>query len=110
MLGTWRGTGEGHYPTITDFAYAEELVFSHVGKPFVMMWQKSRNTDTGEPLHAETGYFRPQPDATVELVLAQPSGILEVDIGRVTSAGGDGVEISLESQTVVTAPSARPFS
>ena len=33
-MGTWRGPGEGHYPTIADFGYLEELIFSHVGKPF----------------------------------------------------------------------------
>lgn len=32
LLGTWRGQGEGEYPTIPSFGYGEELRFSHSGK------------------------------------------------------------------------------
>lgn len=31
LLGTWRGQGEGGYPTINSFSYGEELRFSHAG-------------------------------------------------------------------------------
>jgi len=29
LLGTWRGQGEGGFPTINSFSYGEELHFSH---------------------------------------------------------------------------------
>jgi len=29
LLGTWRGQGEGGFPTIHSFSYGEELHFSH---------------------------------------------------------------------------------
>ena len=99
LLGTWRGTGRGSYPTIDDFAYAEELVFGHVGKPFLSMVQRSRDAVTGEPLHAEAGYLRALPDGAVELTVAQPSGVVEVDVGSVTKTSG-GLVVELESAEV----------
>jgi len=106
ILGVWRGRGEGHYPTIDDFSYLEELTFGHVGKPFVAMAQKTRDASTELPLHAESGYFRPQDDGTVELVLAQPSGILEVLVGPINSTD-DGVQLDLASVSVHLSPSAK---
>ena len=115
------------------------------------MSQRSRDAGSGEPLHAETGYFRlhgwsvpegrtagesaaaagedsalqPDPAGTtaarardgracrVELVLAQPSGVVEIDTGRaaVTAGGRSGrdpeIEILVASQHVACAPSAK---
>ena len=99
LLGTWRGAGRGSYPTIDDFTYAEELVFGHVGKPFLSMVQRSRDLLTGEPLHAEAGYLRALPDDAIELTVAQPSGVVEVDVGSVTKTS-DGLVVELESAEV----------
>ena len=106
LLGTWRGAGEGSYPTIDDFAYVEELVFGHVGKPFLSMVQRSRDPSTGAPLHAEAGYLRAQPDGAVELAVAQPSGIVETDVGTVTPTPG-GLVVELESDRVGLTPTAK---
>ena len=106
LLGTWRGTGRGSYPTIDDFDYTEELVFGHVGKPFLSMVQRSRDLMTGEPLHGEAGYLRALPDGVVELTVAQPSGIVEVDVGTATKTS-DGLVVELESARVGLTPSAK---
>ena len=106
LLGTWRGRGQGSYPTIDDFDYAEELVFGHVGKPFLSMVQRSRDPSTGEPLHAEAGYLRALPGGAVELVVAQPSGIVEVDLGSATRTP-EGVVIELASAGVGLTRSAK---
>ena len=106
LLGTWRGAGAGSYPTIDDFAYTEELVFGHVGKPFLSMVQRSRDRSTGAPLHAEAGYLRAQPDGVVELTVAQPSGIVEVDVGTVTPTP-DGLVVEFESDQVGLTPTAK---
>ena len=105
LLGTWRGKGSGHYPTIEDFEYFEEVTFGHVGKPFISYIQKSRDVVTELPLHSEAGYFRPVGAEAIELVLAQPSGIVEIHAGVL-----DGTTIRLESTTVLTTPTAKDVS
>jgi hypothetical protein len=30
LLGTWRGGGDGEFPTIGSFRYGEEMIFEHV--------------------------------------------------------------------------------
>jgi hypothetical protein len=57
--------------------------------------------DDGRPLHAEAGYWRPQPDGSVEVVMAHPTGIVEVLEGRL-----EGGRIDLTSTTVATTSTA----
>jgi hypothetical protein len=96
LLGTWQGRGSGDYPTIEPFDYLEEVVFSHVGKPFLVYGQKTRAATDGRPLHAETGYLRVPQLGHVELVLAHPNGITEIEVGTYTS---DGTTIELDMST-----------
>ena len=93
LLGTWRGDGAGHYPTIESFAYVEEISFVHVGKPWLLYTQRTRHATEGRPLHAETGYWRPVGDGAVEVVMAYPTGHVEIAAGTVR---GNGIEIVTE--------------
>ncbi len=109
LVGTWRGPGEGHYPTIADFAYLEELVFSHVGKPFLAMNQRTRHPQSDAPMHAEVGYLRPQPSRTIEMVLAQPTGVVEIHAGSVEEKA-DGVIVDLRTERVEGTRTAKPIT
>ncbi|TXG71414.1 hypothetical protein EZV62_006349 [Acer yangbiense] len=84
LLGTWRGQGE-------VIAYT----------------QKTWKLGSGEPMHAETGFFRPKPDGTIELVIAQSTGLLELQKG--TYNAQDKV-IKLHSELVGNASKVREIS
>lgn len=81
LLGTWSGEGQGEYPTVSPFGFRETVIFTHVGKPFVAYAQRTFATDDGRPLHAETGYLRTPRPGWVELVVAHPTGVVEVEEG-----------------------------
>lgn len=106
LLGTWSGQGAGKYPTIPPFDYLEEVVFAHVGKPFLAYGQKTKAVADGKPLHAETGYLRVPRPGHVELVLAHPSGITEIEVGTY-SVSGDVIEMQMATTAVGLTPSAK---
>lgn len=106
LLGTWAGRGAGEYPTIEPFEYLEEVVFSHVGKPFLSYAQKTRAVDDGRPLHGEAGYLRLPAPGRIELVLAHPTGVTEIEVGTVSAVGGV-VELESSSTSIGLSPSAK---
>ncbi len=102
IVGSWTGGGAGRYPTIEPFEYTEQVEFGHVGKPFLSYVQRTKHAHTGLPLHAEAGYIRPVGLDRAELVVAQPSGIVEVQDGII-----DGQTISFRSVSVTTTATAK---
>ncbi|KAK7251364.1 hypothetical protein RIF29_34484 [Crotalaria pallida] len=47
-------------------------------KPVIGYTQKTWKLSSGEPMHAESGYWRPKPDGTIEVVIAQSTDLVEV--------------------------------
>ncbi len=110
LLGTWSGDGAGSYPTIPSFRYAETVAFGHVGKPFLAYTQRTRALDehgeAGLPLHAEAGYLRVPAAGRAEWVLAQPSGIAEIQEGTLEHVEG-AVVLTFRSAQVALTSSAK---
>ena len=100
-IGTWRGEGEGSYPTIDPFHYAEELTLTRVpGRP-VVAWSSRARDAAGQPRHAESGFLRIVDDG-VELVLAHNFGTVEVAVGRL-----GGGHLDLDTHATARTPSAK---
>ena len=106
LLGAWEGRGRGEYPTIDGFEYLESVTFAHVGKPFLTYTQRTHAADDGRPLHAETGYLRAPGGQRVELVIAHPTGITEIDEGPIEITAG-GLILTLSSTTIGLSGSAK---
>lgn len=106
LLGDWEGAGVGGYPTIESFRFGQEISFSHNGKPFLIYrsrtWRLDDAGNLGAPLAVETGYWRPQPDGTVEVILAHPTGIAEIYVGSV-----EGTRVELSTDVVVRTQTAK---
>lgn len=102
LVGSWVGNGRGDYPTIDGFSYTEEATYAAVpGKPFLFYSQRTRGED-GDPLHAEVGYVRPVGVDRIELVLAHPTGITEIQAGELT-----GQRLDLRTTNVGLSPTAK---
>ncbi|MHC3467581.1 heme-binding beta-barrel domain-containing protein [Streptomyces sp. 7R007] len=107
LLGTWYGRGEGGYPTLDeDFAYAQEVVFTHDGRPFLRYearaWLLDADRAPLRPAARESGWWRLQPDGRVEALITQPTGIAEIAVGR--AAPGT---VDLATDDVALTPTAK---
>jgi hypothetical protein len=112
FVGVWRGRGQGGYPTIEDdFAYAQEIRFSHDGRPFLFYesrtWLIEPDGTPIRPGAREVGWWRPsRPDDAkndeIEVLLAHPTGFLELYLGQVT-----GTRVEIATDAVVRTASAK---
>jgi len=87
LLGRWRGTGKGGYPSLpADFDYAQEICFTHDGRPFLSYRSRAWIIDAeGRPVRPgaqEAGWWRPQADGALEVLFSQPTGISELCVGE----------------------------
>ena len=106
LLGRWEGAGIGGYPTIESFRFGQEISFSHNGKPFLSYlsrtWALDEDGQIGRPLGTEAGYWRPQPGNQIEVMLAHPTGIVEIYLGEVT-----GTRIEMATDVVARTATAK---
>ena len=87
LIGVWRGAGEMVAPgTDTPFAFGQQVVFAHDGEPFVSYesrtWLLDDDGAVTGPGPRETGFWRPQPDGTLEVLIAHSTGLVTPFYGR----------------------------
>jgi len=109
LLGRWEGVGIGGYPTIESFRFGQEISFGHNGKPFLIYasrtWRLDEDGRIGPPLGTETGYWRPRPDSQIEVMLAHPTGIVEIYLGEIT-----GTRIEMATDVVARTATAKDLA
>jgi hypothetical protein len=116
FVGVWRGRGQGGYPTLeNDFAFAQEVRFSHDGRPFLSYesrtWLIEPDGTPIRPSAREVGWWRPVqtdlsvehaaaaapgPSDEIEVLLTHPTGVLELYLGKV-EANGTRVEMATDA-------------
>lgn len=113
LVGVWRGGGEIVYPTIDGpFRFAQQVVFAHDGRPFLYhesrAWLLNEDGTVKRQAARECGWWRPQPDGTIELLLTHATGIVEVYYGTARTLtswelGTDAVVRTVSAKEVTAA-------
>ena len=109
MIGRWEGAGVVGYPTIESANFGQEIECYHDGRPFLHWRTRSWILDEAgnkvRPASTESGFWRPLPDNEVELLLAHPTGIIEMYHGVASPA-----KVELRTDSVVRSPHAKEYN
>lgn len=108
LVGEWGGVGKGFYPTISTFEYTERLTIAATGRPFLSYLQRTWDRVSGTPLHTECGYIRLLGDDHMEMVIVQPTGVVEAHDGVVIREHDGELKVRFSSRAVGLSASAKP--
>jgi hypothetical protein len=94
LIGRWQGAGVVGYPTMESLQFGQEIVCSHDGRPFLRWesrsWLLDENGEQVRQASTELGFWRPvepgEDGTNVELLLAHPTGIVEMYAGTAEPA------------------------
>ncbi len=76
-----------------------------MGKPFIGYGQRTWHGEDGRPSHSESGYWRCPGGGRVELVVAHPTGVVEISEGTVV-----GTAVTVHSTVMAGTSSAKDVS
>jgi hypothetical protein len=105
LIGVWRGTGQAVYPTIEGpYHFGQQLVFAHDGRPFVSYESRAWLLDGEDgpvlrPAARETGWWRPQQDGTLEVLITHATGIAEIYYGEAKTLTSWNIATDLVART-----------
>src|SRR6476659_5284421 len=110
LIGRWEGAGVVGYPTIESAHFGQEIEVTHDGRG-VLKWESkawildSENGAKVRPAAVESGCWRPLENGEVELLLAHPTGILQLYYSKIEPA-----KIQLKTDGVLRAPGAKEYN
>lgn len=121
MLGRWEGVGVVGYPTVQQVRFGQEVEVRHDGRPFLHYRSQAHLLDDDgavvRPLASEAGYWRvvvpddPQAAAReaagvgVEVLLAHPTGFVEIYTGRAVAG-----RVDLSTDVVARTTTAKEYT
>lgn len=109
MIGRWEGTGKGHWPGEGDFEYGQVVEFTENGGAYLHYLSQTYIADEQgrpvKPRSMETGFWRPQDNGELEVVMAHPEGFAEVWFGK-----SEGAKIEIVTDAVARTSTADPFT
>ena len=117
LIGQWAGDGFIDYPSMDGkVSFRQELTISHDGRPFLLHHSRTWETDAEgndvRPRAMEVGFWRPRPGNEAELLLAHPTGFIEMWVGKVEVTGIvdariTGARVIMGADAIVRAESAK---
>lgn len=105
LIGVWRGTGQVVYPTIDGpYHFGQQLVFAHDGRPFLSYESRAWLLDRQDgpvlrPAARESGWWRPQEDGALEVLITHATGIAEVYYGEAKTLTSWEISTDLVART-----------
>lgn len=103
LIGVWKGSGRGEFPTIEPFTYREvfEVTEAVAGQSLhYRQWTWRTSVDPEAISHIETGFINLAPEAGVEILNAQGTDRVELLSGSMERTMV-GFNISLRSKSIV---------
>jgi hypothetical protein len=109
MIGRWEGSGKATYPGSEDYDFGQQIDFAHNGQDYLHYLSQTFELGVdGTPVRSlsmETGFWRPQEDSSLEVVMCHPAGYAEVWYGLIT-----GPKIELVTDAVVRTATAEEYA
>lgn len=103
LIGVWKGSGRGEFPTIEPFTYREvfEVTEAVAGQSLhYRQWTWRASVEPETISHIETGFINLAPEAGVEILNAQGTDRVELLSGSMERTMV-GFNISLRSKSIV---------
>ena len=109
LVGVWRGTGLfGNDPGSNVPQFGQQVTISHDGRAFLryesVSWLLNADGSVRGPGSRELGFWRPQPDGSIELLVAHSEGRIEVFYGQPRSVASWALSTDVGWRTPTAPP------